>query len=180
MNLLRRFLDRAQCHLGTSGIVGGLILVACVMFYMLIVRPLESRVTQAQEHGSLLHGISTGKRSRTVGDPTYELQTYYQYFARDKRITEWLAKVYSVGESNGVAVRQAEYVNDDDSRGPIGQIRITLPLSGSYPQLRRFITQLLADAPVLSLDQLNLQRRKIGETVLDAELQLTLYIPKQT
>lgn len=55
------------------------------------------------------------------------------------------------------------------------RLRVTMPLTGSYAQLRRFIGAALAHDPALSLDAVKLRRAGPEATVVDAELQWSLH-----
>ncbi len=55
------------------------------------------------------------------------------------------------------------------------RLRVTMPLTGSYAQVRRFIGAALAHDPALSLDALKLRRVSPVSTDVDAELQWSLH-----
>lgn len=55
------------------------------------------------------------------------------------------------------------------------RLRVTMPVSGSYAQLRRFIAAALAHDPALSLDAVKLRRASPLATEVDAELQWSLH-----
>ena len=53
--------------------------------------------------------------------------------------------------------------------------RITLPLRGTYPQIRQFVGSTLKSMPVASLEGLRFERKKVGDTRLEAQIRLTVY-----
>ncbi|PZR24937.1 MAG: hypothetical protein DI538_27765, partial [Azospira oryzae] len=55
------------------------------------------------------------------------------------------------------------------------RLRVTMPVSGSYAQLRHFISTALAHDPALSLDAIKLRRSSPLTADLDAELQWSLH-----
>lgn len=55
------------------------------------------------------------------------------------------------------------------------RLRVTMPVSGSYAQLRRFIAAALAHDPGLSLDAVKLRRASPLAAEVDAELQWSLH-----
>jgi hypothetical protein len=55
------------------------------------------------------------------------------------------------------------------------RLRVTMPLTGSYAQLRRFISAALAHDPALSLDAIKLRRTSPLSVDVDAELQWSLH-----
>lgn len=55
------------------------------------------------------------------------------------------------------------------------RLRVTMPVTGSYAQVRRFIGAALAHDPSLSLDSIKLRRQSPMSADLDAELQWSLH-----
>jgi hypothetical protein len=55
------------------------------------------------------------------------------------------------------------------------RLRVTMPLTGSYAQLRRFIAAALEHDPALSLDAIKLRRVSPMTADVDAELQWSLH-----
>ena len=52
---------------------------------------------------------------------------------------------------------------------------MTFPIRGSYTQIRQFVGEMLQEMPMLSLDTLRFERKKVGDTQLEAQLRLTLH-----
>jgi L-lactate dehydrogenase complex protein LldG len=46
------------------------------------------------------------------------------------------------------------------------------PVTGSYPQIRKFIASLLVDLPAISLDGVSFQRQKIGDPQVESQIKL--------
>ncbi len=55
------------------------------------------------------------------------------------------------------------------------RLRVTMPVTGSYAQVRRFIAAALEHDPALSLDSLKLRRVSPMSAEVDAELQWSLH-----
>jgi hypothetical protein len=53
---------------------------------------------------------------------------------------------------------------------------VTLPVAGTYPQLRAFIAAVLEDMPTASIDALRFERKGAAQTRLDAQVRLTLHV----
>ena len=75
----------------------------------------------------------------------------------------------------GLEMRTADY-RLAATDGRLARYEITLPLTGTYAQLRSFFAEALDQNPVLSLDQLNLRRKRVNDTVIEAEASLTLHL----
>ena len=64
--------------------------------------------------------------------------------------------------------------------GPLTAYHVTLPVRGSYPQLRQFVGRVLQDMPTTSLDALRFERKKAADAQLEAQVRLTIYLRKGT
>ncbi|MCY1454456.1 hypothetical protein D3C76_1876860 [compost metagenome] len=51
-------------------------------------------------------------------------------------------------------------------------------MRGSYPQIRRYVHALLGQLPALVLEDIDLQRKKIGDRELTGRLRMTLYLSR--
>jgi len=71
-------------------------------------------------------------------------------------------------------VAQGEYRLE---RRPTGlwAYRVTLPVRGSYAEVRNFVSAVLKDMPTASLDSVRVERRKADDAQLEAQLRFTLY-----
>jgi len=63
-----------------------------------------------------------------------------------------------------------------DKTGKLARYQVTLPVKGSYVQIRQFVDQALIDVPVAALDDINFKREAIGATQLEARIKFTLYV----
>jgi hypothetical protein len=73
-------------------------------------------------------------------------------------------------------LEQGDYRLASAKGDKLERYQITLPVKGSYPQIRKFIGRLLADLPAASLDGVSFLRQKIGDTQVESQLKLTLYL----
>lgn len=91
---------------------------------------------------------------------------------RHRRVDHLLALATGLG----LQPRRSELRSLPETELGLTRVRIVLPLSGSYAQLRRFVEQALRDDPALSLDTLRLERADVQANELRAELQWSLWM----
>jgi len=53
---------------------------------------------------------------------------------------------------------------------------VVLPVKGSYPQVKRFLSQAMQDTPGLALDAISLQRDRGGSQELAVQLRFTVFM----
>jgi hypothetical protein len=64
--------------------------------------------------------------------------------------------------------------------GRVMRYQVTLPVRGTYPQIRKFVDGALAQVPALSLDGIQFERRNIGDATVDAKIKFVVYLGKKS
>lgn len=168
--LARTLRDR----LGSVALLALGILAAGLLVLATVIRPLESRLArlevQIRRDARNAEADSTRR-----GPPAARLAAFYAYFDRQENQVDWLAKLYGNARGSGLELRSADY-RLVETNGRIGRYEVTLPVSGTYAQLRAFVGHALEENPLLSLDQLSLRRKRVNDTLLDAEAVLTIHL----
>lgn len=166
---MRALADRAKAQLGLLGLAALGVLLACAAFVIAVVQPLERRATELD---SELAGKA--KVLKGVGQPL-RLGAFYGFFDRRERLEDWLAKLYATATVAGLDFRNADY-RLVESRQRLQRYQITLPMSGTYPQIRAFLEGALAEIPVMSIDQVTFRRKQVGDTRVEAEAVMSVHI----
>lgn len=87
-----------------------------------------------------------------------------------------VAAVHASARRRLVAIDQGEYVWQRDPRGRTARYRMTFPARGSYPQLRGWAADLLAQRPELTLEEFNFRRESIGSEQVEARIRFVIGI----
>ena len=155
--------------LGAPGIASLGLLAAGLLFLVFTLKPLEARNAQLQSQLAAL------PKSGPSSDPSAKLSNFYAFFDKQEDATDWLAKLDAMAKSAGVEMSSGRYQMQDTGT-PLARYELTLPLAGSYPQIRAFLEAALAQIPVLSVDQLSFRRKNASETQVQADVRLSLYM----
>jgi hypothetical protein len=160
-------------RLGAAGIVGLGVLLACAGFWWSALQPLEQDIAA---HRSALERL----RARTPYQPAggsgrvEELRRFYSLFPASTELANELERLHRLARRAGLELAQGEYRLERRAAG-LWAYRVTLPVRGTYAQLREFLGALLKDMPIASLDALRFERKKTAETQLEAQLRVTLH-----
>jgi Tfp pilus assembly protein PilO len=113
-----------------------------------------------------------------AGDRSTEqqLRTFHEFFPPVSALPDWLERIYATGRAAGIAIELGEYRLMQEQGRQLVRYQMTLPLKGTYAQIRRFIAQVLEDVPALALDDIDLKRQAIHNTALEARVRLTLFL----
>ena len=170
MRQLRRFLDT----LGAAGVAGIGVLLFCLPFYFSALVPAQAELKQ---RGTVDKPVPI--QSVVVNHDAEDLARFYGRFPPVERLPGELDALYAHAKISRVELRQGEYRME--SRGAaLTAYQVTLPVRGSYPQLRQFVGRVLKDMPTTSLDAVRFERKKAADAQLEAQVRLTIYLRKGT
>jgi hypothetical protein len=165
---LRRILEA----LGAPGVIGVGVLVFCLPFYLASVAPAEREVAK--------RSAAAAKTTRLAGQPVSapdgaaDLERFYRRFPTLDALQSELEAIYAHARASKLQLAQGEYRLEKGAG--LAAYRITLPVRGSYAQVRQFVGHVLRDMPTASLDAVRFDRRKAGDAQLEAQVRLTIYL----
>jgi hypothetical protein len=81
-----------------------------------------------------------------------------------------------VAESHGLSLDQGEYSAVPDKTAKLVCFQITLPVKGEYLKIRKFLAALPTELPIIALENVQFQRQKIADPVVEAKIRLVLYL----
>ncbi|MBX9904081.1 MAG: hypothetical protein K2Y31_06980 [Burkholderiales bacterium] len=168
-----KYLHYLMRALGPFGVAGLSLLLCCAVFYLSVVKPAESEVTSQRD-------ASQRMKSRSPYQPVsmdrreIDLRRFNNLFPPTEDIAHEMKNLWVNAAEFEIDLYQGEYRLESDDSG-LARYRVTLPMRASYSQIRQFINFILKETPAISIDGLRFERKKIGETRLEAQLRLTLY-----
>lgn len=169
MRHLRFFLGR----LGAAGVLGLGVLLFCVPFYFTALRPAE-RELDAKRVAAERQRVRAPVRQVGLDSRAEQLEAFYALFPPVERLGGELDRLYGLARGSGLELLQGEYRVEKRPAGLIAY-RITLPVRGSYAQVRSFAGAVLTKMPIASIDGLRFERKKSADAQLDAQLRITVH-----
>lgn len=167
--------------LGWPGAMGMGGLAMCLALYFSAVQPAQQRLDTARLSASSLHerAARAGKVSNDSVRPLDEqLAAFYRSFPNERDATDWIGKIDAIAQRDGLTLQQVEYKADRDRTGKLTRFQMNLPLRGEYQTLRRFLSDLRAEIPAVSLVQVQFERQKVGDPLVDAKLRLIIFLER--
>jgi len=161
-------------RLGTPGVLGIGVLLACGGFYASALAPAQSEVRAQRLALESLRSRAPYQPVSSSGRAE-ELRRFRNLFPSASRLTDEVERVHRLARAAGLELAQGDYRLE---RRPAGlwSYRVTLPVRGTYAQLRDFLGAVLKDMPVASVDALRFERKKAAESQLEAQVRLTLHV----
>ena len=159
--------------LGAAGVLGLGVLLFCLPFYFSALRPAE-RELDAKRAASERSRVRGPVRPIALDSRADQLERFYTLFPPLERLGGELERLYGLARGSGLELLQGEYRVEKRPAGLVAY-RITLPVRGSYSQVRSFAGAVLTKMPIASIDGLRFERKKSADAQLDAQLKLTVY-----
>jgi hypothetical protein len=148
----------------------------CALLYFGAIRPERERLGRAERHAAAL------QRERTAGpavaeDPgATELGRFYARFPSQDAFPDALGRVLQAAASHSLSLNEGEYTVTRETAGKLVRFQIVLPLRGNYPQVRSFLAALAHEVPGMALENVQFERRDLGDPALDVKLKLILFL----
>ena len=161
--------------LGAAGVLGLGVLLFCAAFYFTAVAPPERELEAQRSAAERFKSRSPYQKVSSSSGASSELSRFHSLFPPVERLTDELERLYSLARDAKLELQQGEYRLETRGEG-LAAYRVTLPIRGSYPQIREFLGAVLKEMPIASVDALRFERKKVGETLLDAQVRLTIHL----
>ena len=152
----------------------GVLLAAAVLLLWLCWLPAQEAGLAQARLAERLGQASQGGQGRHVGgaarvgladlDPVARLP-------QAEQAADGVARLFALAAEQGLQPLQADYRRDET--GGVGRWQVQMPVTGAYPQLRRYLRAAHA-IPGLSVDTLGLHRRS-GAAPVDARLSFSIW-----
>lgn len=176
---LRWIKRRGPGLLGWPGAAGIGLLSICLALYFSAILPIRDELASAR-HGALAlqqqmeHAGQGANISRRT--PEEQLAEFYRMFPDSSHLPASLEKIFALAKSQGIGLDKGEYKVIRNKEGNLVSFQVIFPVKGEYLQIRKYLVALMADIPVLSLQQVQFKRQNIGETMVEANIKLALYL----
>src|SRR4051812_28795773 len=146
--------------------------VAGALLWLLVVRPLALDNQQLHERARL---AAPRPQAAAVNDaPADRLKTYEARLPRTDAAVEAVARIHRIGTSPGVSLPSGEYRMERRADDPLVRYRLSLPVTGTYPQIRAFVVDVLREEPAAALDDIQLRRDRTGR--IEARVRFSLFL----
>lgn len=167
--------------LGIPGLAGLALLLVALAWALAGLLPgwqsLQRLTSQTQEASDYLAQVEDGSIAPPVV-PQRQLDDFRNKLPAQPQATVAIDRIYALAAQEHITLARGEYALGVDPKTHLARYQILLPVRGSYPQLRRFLHALLGQLPAVVVEDLELQRKKIGDTDLNGRIRLTLYLSR--
>lgn len=179
MRVSRAGLERALRRGGLPGVTAIGVLLFCAAFWASAVLPLTERRNASRAEAAALEARlarAGGKAPSAEG----RLDEFYGFFADGNSAADRLETIFALANKAGIELQKGSYRYNGAVGDRLVRYEVSLPLRGSYAQIRRFLASVLNEIPVASLDRVGFEKKSIGDAKVDAQVIFTLFLARTT
>jgi hypothetical protein len=175
---MRATLNGSLARLGWQGIVGVGVLIAIAGFYLSVFGPEQAKLADLRHEIADLREQAAHPQE-VQRSPTELLGAFYENFPEATRLPAALGVIFEAAKGEGLALDQGEYRVATTRAGKLVQYQLTLPVRGTYPQIRRFIDAAMSKQPALSLQSIHFERQKVEDSAVEAKIRLVMFLGEE-
>lgn len=162
-------------RIGRGGGAGLVLLIASAVFWFSTAQPLARHATELEREVARLDAeLSAG--TTVAHSPAAQIDALLASLPTPAELPAIVAAVTAQADEAGLELESGRYELTTTRSGELARYRLAFPVRGSYPQVRQFIDGTLIAVPSLALDGLHLERRAIGDEVIDADLRFAVIV----
>lgn len=177
---LNHLLGRRMRRFGVAGAVGAAAWGVAVLFYFLALLPAQQRLAEVRLRAASIESHATQAGRSGTERASEQLAEFYRLFPDETSAPNWIGKIAAIAETCGLSLEQGEYQAVRERTGHLTRFQMTLPLRGEYRQIRQFLARTRVSVPVVSLEQVQFERQKVGDPLVDARVRLVLYLERSS
>jgi hypothetical protein len=107
-----------------------------------------------------------------------ELTAFDKRFSTVDALSDGLDALFMLAGNQGLELNRGEYTLVEKAGGILRRFEVTLPVTGTYSQIRGFVLEVLEKLPSTALADLAFQRGKIAEGTAMVSLRFVFFVRK--
>jgi hypothetical protein len=159
----------ARC--GRSGLIGLALLGASAVFLVSTLLPTLDEVRR-------LRVDVIDAKAHAAKAPPPEVSTPARAFGSLPARTDMprvLGVLLAQADTAQLRIDTAKYELSATKAGGLLRYRLSFPIVGPYPNVRRFLDSTLDTLPMLAIDDLSIARKAIGDGAVEAQMRMTIF-----
>lgn len=170
---LRQRLLLLRGRLGSQGMAAILLALAAVSLYPLSIAPSLDAIAATRQRLSVPRPL---RPPIVVPLPSDGIERLRSALADERQFPDRLDRLVGYAGEYSLSLNDGAYSVAREARGRIVRYEVTLPLHGSYPQVRRFLSAVLSRELAVALLDVQFRRAKVSDPALDATVKLAYFM----
>ena len=162
-------------RIGRAGAAGATILLFAVIFLFSAVLPQRKQLADLDQQIRQAHHMNSAADTAPV-----KLNRFMNSLPKRSELPTILGKVFALAGAAGVTLDHGRYELSPTRAGHLAQYRMTFPIKGHYPEIRKFIDSVMTTVPSAALEGLRIERKAVGEETVAADLRFSIFVRNDT
>jgi hypothetical protein len=155
---------------GRTGLVGLALLAASALFVA------TTHVKVAEEVRSLQADLATARARATAPRVvTNSPLTVLNGLPARAEMPAVLGVLLKQADASNLTLDTGKYEMSSTKSGRLTRYKLSFPVTGPYPQVRQFIDSTLSAMPAVAISDLSLERKTIGDPVVEAQIRMIVF-----
>ena len=155
---------------GRPGLVGIALVLASAVFFF------STHLQVAHEADALRADLAAARtRAATTPLAVNESAQAVRHLPSRGDMPALLGVLLQQADAAKLTLDTAKYESTTAKAGAITRYKVSFPVAGPYPQVRQFVDATLAALPAVSVNELSIERKTIGDPNVEARIRLTFY-----
>jgi Tfp pilus assembly protein PilO len=103
------------------------------------------------------------------------MQMFHDFFPKGNELGYWIGRINAAAGEEKLVLERGDYQISKTGEPPM-PLRITMPVRGTYGQVRRFINAALMEVPAMALEDISLVRQTARDAQMEAQLRFVIYV----
>jgi Tfp pilus assembly protein PilO len=169
------YLSRQVQTLGRAGVAGVMLLVFAVAFFVGANAPLQGELEELRDTLDTARTAHAGQLPAVTAHNA-ELDNFMAHLPLRSELPALTLLITTQATKAGVELERGTYDVVVTPSGRLARARLSFPVHGRYPDIRRFIDGTLAAIPGAAIDALRFERKNVGDAEIDADVRFALYL----
>jgi len=162
--------------LGRGSLVLALLVLVTAVIWLGLVPVAESELArETRQLAAVREATHDAPAARTGSQRPDALGAFEQRLASEDDRMRLMKQIWQLGAAAGLQLNRVDYHTEVDAGERFNRLLITLPMTGSYPAVRKFMFTLMAEFPGLSLDKIDMKREQTASAQVETSAHMTLH-----
>ncbi len=170
------YVSRQVQRVGHTGVAGVGLVVFALAFFAGANLPLKTELAGLQTNVEAANYTRAESAAHARPSPELEASTFVGRLPLRSELPQITAKIVASAATAGIVLERGAYDFSITPSKRLIRARMSFPVHGRYPDIRRFVDSTLAAIPDAAVDGLRLQRKDIGAAEIDAEIRFAIYL----
>lgn len=171
------YLSYGAQRIGTLGVVGISLCVFSVFTFFSGNLPLHQKYADSSLELNRIRNVAEQARSgTTAASPQQQATKFVADLPTVNDVPAVMGSIVAVAAASGIEFERGTYEYVASDGDTIARYQMSLPVVGSYPEIRQFVENVLATVPTVALDSMRIERGKVSESTISADLKFSILL----